>query len=162
MAKNLQISSYVLDMMIFHAEKDYPNETCGIVIGPRGKNNALGVFPVANLQDALHLKDPARYPRKATTAYHMDPDGVRIVEKEAASQGFEIKVYYHSHPDHGVYFSEEDKAMACPWGEPVNPDIGFLVIGVDQGKATAASLFYWEKEKQDFLERKLKLHAPLA
>jgi proteasome lid subunit RPN8/RPN11 len=162
MSKDLQISSYVLDMMAFHAEKDYPNETCGIVIGPKGKSNAIGVFPIRNLQDQLHAQDPERYPRKATTAYQMDPDGVRIVEKEAASKDFEVKLYYHSHPDHGVYFSEEDKAMACPWGEPSDPNIGFLVIGVTKGKVDAASLFYWEEKKKDFLERKLRLNAEHA
>jgi proteasome lid subunit RPN8/RPN11 len=162
MSKDLQISPYVLDMMAFHAEKDYPNEACGIVIGPQGKTNAIGVFPIRNLQNELHAQDPERYPRNATTAYQMDPEGVRIVEKEAASKSFEIKLYYHSHPDHGVYFSEEDKAMACPWGEPNDPRVGFLVIGVEQGKASAASLFYWDERTQDFSERKLKRNAESA
>jgi len=162
MAKNLQISSYVLDMMIYHAEKDYPNETCGMVIGPKGKENAIGVFPIPNLQDELHARDPERYPRKATSAYQMDPKEVRIVEKEAASKGFELKILYHSHPDHGVYFSEEDKAMACPWGEPSDFNVGYLVIGVEKGKANGASLFYWDEDKKDFFERKLKLNSPLA
>ena len=68
-------------MMCHHAEKDYPNEACGIVIGPKGKPNAIGVFPIPNLQDELHAQDPERFPRRATTAYQMDPEGVRIVEK---------------------------------------------------------------------------------
>lgn len=162
MSRDLEISSYVLDMMIYRAEKDYPRETCGIVIGPKDKKRAIGVFPVQNLQDDLHQEDPERYPRDAKTAYHMDPREVKIVEKEAASKGFDIKIYYHSHPDHGIYFSEEDKAMACPWGEPNDPDVGFVVIGVDNGKNSGASLFYWSDEKKDFLERKLKISSPTA
>ncbi len=148
--------------MIHHAEKDYPNETCGMVIGPKGINKAIGVFPIKNIQDELHLKDPERYPRKANTAYFMDPAEVKIVEKEAADKDFEVKIYYHSHPDHGVYFSEEDKAMACPWGEPNDPNISFLVIGVDKGKTQGASLFYWDESKKDFAERKLKLEQELV
>lgn len=162
MSKNVQISGYVLDMMRFHAEKDYPNETCGMVIGPKTIDKAIGVFPIPNIQNELHEKDPEKYSRTAATAYFMEPGEVRVVEKEAASKGFEVKIYYHSHPDHGVYFSEEDKAMACPWGEPNDPNISFLVIGVDQGKTSGASLFYWDDAKKDFLERKLKLNAPLA
>ena len=162
MAKDLQISSYVLDMMIHHAEKDYPNETCGMVIGPKDKKKAIGVFPIKNLQDELNQQDPERYPRNAKTAYHMDPRGIKIVEKEAKSKGFDIKIYYHSHPDHGIYFSEEDKAMACPWGEPNDPKVGFMVIGVEKGKNIGASLFYWDGEKKDFLERKLKINSPMA
>lgn len=149
-------------MMIFHAEKDYPEETCGILLGPQEIDKAIGVFPIKNIQNELHEKDPERYSREAKTAYFMDPKEVKIVEKEAKDKDFEVKIYYHSHPDHGVYFSEEDKAMACPWGEPNDPNVGFLVIGVDQGKTKGASLFSWSEDKKDFLERKLKLNAPLA
>lgn len=151
-----------MDMMIHHAEMDYPNETCGIVLGPRGTEKAIGVFPIKNIQDELHQKDPEKYSRKATTAYFMDPQQVKIVEKEAADKDFEIKIYYHSHPDHGVYFSEEDKAMACPWGEPNDPNVSFLIIGVGKRKAVGASLFYWNWDKKDFLERKLKLNAEMV
>ena len=83
MKRDLQISSLVLDMMIGHAEREYPNEACGIVLGPKGKEIAFGVFPIRNIQDELHAADPARYPRSATTAYQMDPKEVRIVEREA-------------------------------------------------------------------------------
>ncbi len=162
MSKDIQISSYVLDMMIFHAQKDYPHEACGIVLGPKGIDKAIGVFPIPNIQDKLHAKDPKRYPRQATTAYFMDPRQVQIVEHEAKDKDFEIKIYFHSHPDHGVYFSEEDKAMACPWGEPLDPKVSYLVIGVSQGKADGASLYYWNEAKQDFSERKLKLNAETA
>lgn len=160
--KDLQITSYVMDMMIQHAEKEYPNECCGIVIGPKGIHKAIGVFPIKNIQNELHAKDPERYPREAKTAYFMDPKEVKIVEKEAVDKDFEIKIYYHSHPDHGVYFSDEDKAMACPWGEPNDPNISFLVIGVDKGETQGASLFYWNDTKKDFLERKLKLGQELV
>lgn len=162
MAKGLQISGYVLDMMTQHAEREYPNEACGMVMGPKDKKNAIGVFPVTNIQNELHEKDPQKYTRNAKTAYFMDPTQVKIVEKEAASNNFNIKIYYHSHPDHGVYFSEEDKAMACPWGEPNDPEVGFVVIGVEKGRTTGASLFYWDDAKQDYLERKLKMNSPLA
>jgi proteasome lid subunit RPN8/RPN11 len=156
MQRDLQISSYVLDMMILRAEKEYPNEACGIVIGPKGIQKAIGVFPIPNIQDELHAQDPQRYPRQAKTAYQMDPKEVKIVEKEAASKDFETKLFYHSHPDHGVYFSEEDKAIACPWGEPSFPEVGHVVISVEKGKAVAASEFFWNPEKKDFEERKLR------
>lgn len=154
--RDLQISSYVLDMMLRHGEREYPHEACGIVIGPKGKNAAIGVFPIKNIQNELHQKDPQRYPRDAKTAYQMDSREVKIVEREAESKGFELKLFYHSHPDHGVYFSDEDKAMACPWGEPSYPEVGHVVVSVNAGAAVAASEFYWSPEKQDFLERILK------
>jgi len=156
MKRDLKISSYVLDQMILHGQREYPNEACGIVIGPKGKKIALGVFPIKNIQDDLHRKDPVRYPREAKTAYQMDPVGVKIVEKEAEDKGFEIKLFYHSHPDHGVYFSEEDQAMACPWGEPSYPEVGHVVISVEKGEGKAASEFYWNPDEKKFEERKLR------
>jgi len=162
MENKLQISGYVLDMMIFHAEKDYPNETCGIVIGPKGIQKAIGVFPVKNIQEEMHSKDPEGYPREAKTAYFMDPKEMKIVQKEAESKGFEVKIYYHSHCDRGVYFSDEDKKRACLWGGPNNPRISFLVVGVDQGKAFSASLFFWDGEENNFRERRLKMDRPIA
>jgi len=162
MSKDVEISSYVLDMMIHHAEKQYPNEACGIVMGPKGKKKAIGVFPIKNIQDQLHEKDPEKYTRNAATAYFMDPKELKIVEKEAADKDFDFKLIYHSHPDHGVYFSDEDKAMACPWGEPNDPNLGHVVLGVEKGKIFGASLFYWSEGDKDFLERKLKLESELA
>src|SRR4051794_15007180 len=114
-------SEYVLRQICLHAEREYPNEACGMIIGPIGKEHAIGVFPIRNIQDDLHQKEPEKYSRDARTAYYMDPKQQRIVEKEAKEKGFDLKVIYHSHPDHDVYFSEEDKLMAGPWGEPNNP-----------------------------------------
>ena len=57
-----------------------------MIIRPKGKENAIGIFPIRNIQDELHQSDPAKYPREAKTAYYMDPDQVKIVEKRAASK----------------------------------------------------------------------------
>jgi proteasome lid subunit RPN8/RPN11 len=151
------ISEYVLKQICLHAEREYPNEACGMIIGPKDKENAIGVFPIRNIQDELHRSDPAKFPREAKTAYYMDPDQVKIVEKEAASKNFEAKVIYHSHPDHEVYFSEEDRYLAAPWGEPNLPGLSWIVISVQKGKAAALSEFAWDPEKKDYVERKLEI-----
>lgn len=153
-----QLSEYVLEQICLHAEREYPKEACGMILGPQGKDHAIGVFPIKNIQDELHGQDPEKYPRTAKTAYYMDPGQMRTVEKEAASKQFELKVIYHSHPDHEVYFSEEDKLMAAPWGEPNNPHLTWIVISVINGKAKKASAFVWDELKKDYSEKKLALH----
>lgn len=152
-----QISDYVLKQVCLHAEREYPNEACGMILGPSGKDNAIGVFPIRNIQDDLHAKDPEKYPRAARTAYYMDPQQQQIVEKEAKNKNFDVKVIYHSHPDHEVYFSDEDKYMAGPWGEPNNPALAWVVVSVKNGKAQGASEFVWDVEKKDYVERKLEV-----
>lgn len=154
--RDLKINAYVINQVMALSEKAYPEEACGIIIGPKGKNDAIGVFPVKNIQNDLHEKDPQRYPRDAKTAYNMDPRDFKLVETECALKNFEFKIFYHSHPDHGVYFSDEDKEIAAPWGEPSFPEVGHMVVSVEKGQATGASEFYWNDEKKDFVERKLR------
>lgn len=156
------ISEYVLKQVCQLSEKAYPSEACGIIIGPKQHHNAIGVFPIKNIQDELHEKDAEKYPRTSKNAYYMCPTEMKKIEKEAEHKGFEFKVIFHSHPDHGVYFSDEDKLMAAPWGEPNNPNLHWLVVSVGHGKATAASLFSWDDEKKDYIERKMSLHGASA
>jgi len=151
-------SEYVLKQICLHAEREYPSEACGMIIGPIHKPHAIGVFPIKNIQDELHRQDPQKYSRDSRTAYYIDPKQQKIVEKEAVSKGFEVKVIYHSHPDHEVYFSEEDQLMAGPWGEPNNPKLAWVVISVDKGKAKALSEFLWDEEKKCYVETKLSNH----
>jgi [CysO sulfur-carrier protein]-S-L-cysteine hydrolase len=152
-----QFSDYVLRQIRLHAEREYPREACGMIIGPLGKEHAIGVFPIRNIQDELHAKEPQKYTRDSKTAYYMDPREQRIVEKEAKEKGFEVKVIYHSHPDHEVYFSEEDRYLAAPWGEPNHPNLSWVVISVVKGAAKAMSEFAWDPEKKDYAERKLEI-----
>lgn len=153
--RDLKINSYVIKQVLELCEKAYPEEACGIIIGPKDKNDAIGIFPVKNIQNELHAKDPERYPRDAKTAYNMDPKDFALVETECKIKDFEYKIFYHSHPDHGVYFSDEDKEIAAPWGEPSFPEVGHMVVSVEKGKAQGASEFYWEDETKEFVERKL-------
>ena len=152
-----QFSEYVLRQICLHAEREFPREACGMIIGPLGKEHAIGIFPIRNIQDELHAEQPEKYTRDAKTAYYMDPTEQKIVEAEAKDKDFEVKVIYHSHPDHDVYFSDEDRYLAAPWGEPNHPNLSWIVISVKQGKAAALSEFAWDAEKKDYVERKLEI-----
>lgn len=151
----LQLTQELLNQMYAEGEKTYPEEGCGLLIGKSldGKREAIEFIPCQNLQNEVHEKDPERYPRDAKTAYTIDPKKFAEIEKQAKDQGQEIIAIFHSHPEHGVYFSEEDKNMAAPWGEPLFPNLSYVVISVYDGKVKNCSDFYWDKEKQDFIEK---------
>ncbi len=84
------------------AEREYPYECCGFVIGdPNGEE----VRPIANIQNEKHAANPAAYPRDARTAYLMDPRAQLAVLNEIDRRGLQLRVVYHSHPDHDAYFS---------------------------------------------------------
>ncbi len=145
----ISLSEKLLNEIFEESQKAYPREACGVVVGDHSRK-ATQVFACRNLQDDLHAKDPERYPRTAETAYAMDPEGYKKAEEAALKTGQKIIGIYHSHPDHGVYFSDEDKAMAAPWGEPLFPDISYIVVAVDKGEVTKASDFIWDGK--DFSE----------
>ena len=101
-----------------HAEESFPDECCGVVIAD-GVNER--VQRLENIQNKLHALDPETYPRTAVIAYAMDPKELELVIDNAARDGAKLKAFYHSHPDHEAYFSDEDKAFASPFGEPTFP-----------------------------------------
>ena len=147
------VNKLLLQKIFEESCRCYPEEACGFVLGKGGE--ASEVIPVKNIQNELHAKDPKRYPRDAKIAYTIDPREMDQIQKKVASSGQTIVSIFHSHPEHGVYFSEEDKGMAAPWGEPLFPELSYLVVSVYAGEVKNASEFYWDKNKKDFTERKI-------
>ncbi len=111
---------------------------------------------MANVYDRYHGVDPERFPRTSKTAYLFDPREWLQVTEQAERQNERVACIFHSHGDVGAYFSQEDRAMAAPDGITLFPDVSYLVVAVDQGRATWARLFWWNGS--DFAER----HVPLA
>lgn len=156
----LQIGKELMEQIFAECRKRYPEEACGfVIVSPEGApsegRKATRVVPAVNIQNAVHTRDPKRYPRDAKTAYSIDPKEWDRVKQEAERDGEIIVAIFHSHPEHDVYFSAEDKGMAAPWGEPLFPDQSYLVISVYGGKIKGASEFYWDGSKKDFVEKKI-------
>lgn len=135
------------------AEADYPRETCGILLGPKGEpGKVTALRPCRNLQDQFHAADPVNFHRTAGTAYFMDPGDLLRIQKEAREKHCEMRVIYHSHINAGAYFSEEDQRIALSEGEPVYPGVAYLVISVVKGRTGKAALFQWDPRTKTFLE----------
>ena len=71
-----------MDAIVAQAEREFPFECCGFIIGD---NTVEEVRPIANIQNAMHAKDPAAFPRDARTAFLMDPKEHLAVMNEARS-----------------------------------------------------------------------------
>lgn len=136
------------------AEKTYPEECCGMVVGkPEDFLTTARIIPVKNVQNLYHEQEPRNFPRTAHSAYFMDPHALLEIQKELRVSEEKIGVFYHSHPDAAARFSPEDKKAALMNGEPVYPDVDYLVVSVAQGKAEEWRLFRWDEKRKDFLER---------
>ena len=136
-----------------HAIEEYPSECCGIIIGRAGSDSGDILYRCKNIQDELHEKDPARFKRNARTAYYIDPKELMGIQRDAERLGMVVKVFYHSHPEHEAYFSEEDQRMALFDGEPLYPHARYLVVSVYDRKVKKEAFFSWDPETQTFPEQ---------
>ena len=96
-----------------HAQETFPEECCGVIFSAGTTDQ---VVRVKNIQNRLHALDPQTYSRTATIAYAMDPLELDSVIRQGEERGRRLKAFYHSHPNHDAYFSDEDKAFASPFG----------------------------------------------
>jgi proteasome lid subunit RPN8/RPN11 len=133
-----------------HAVQEYPHEACGILLGKPDSEKDDELFKCTNIQNKMHELDPETFTRDARTAYYIDPKELMSIFKKAESEGLSVKMFYHSHPDHDAYFSEEDKKMALFDGEPVYPDARYMVISVYNKEVKDKAVFEWNSESKTF------------
>ncbi len=146
----LPLSKDKLDKVRQHALAEYPCECCGIIIGFPETTEKDILFRCTNIQNKLHAMDPKVHPRDARTAYNIDPRELMKVLKEAEAKRMSIKAFYHSHPDHDAYFSEEDRKMAMFDEDPTYPDAAYLVVSVCDGKIKDEAWFAWNTATGSF------------
>ena len=145
----LNLGQKAWEEMVRHAVETFPEECCGVILYNGASDE---VFRCRNIQNTLHALDPETYPRDATIAYAMDPKELESIIHEAKSTGAKIKAFYHSHPGHEAYFSQEDRAFATPFGEPTYPESAQIVISIYDRTVKRISAYAWSEEKKDFVE----------
>ena len=145
------------DRMVAQAEREFPFECCGFIIGDRSATEELR--PITNIQNRRHAEDPESFSRDARTAFLMEAREHLSVMNEIDRRKLDLIAVYHSHPDHDAYFSATDRAQACSFdpGEPDYPDTAHIVISVRAGKFARAAAFRWDAAAGDFVETELKL-----
>jgi [CysO sulfur-carrier protein]-S-L-cysteine hydrolase len=145
-----------LDQIVAHAEREFPFECCGFIIGDA---MTAEVRPITNIQNQKHAENPAVFVRDARTAFLMDPKAHLAVMNEIDRRKLELAAVYHSHPDHDAYFSPTDRAQACTFdpGEPDYPGTVYIVLSVKSGQFVRAAAFAWDPQRSDFAETELKI-----
>lgn len=122
------------------ARRCYPEESCGLLLGPADAAVCDEARPCANQQNRMHALDPERFARDATTAYCLSLKDIRVLEDSVGSAR-PVKIIYHSHVDRGAYFSDEDKRAALFFdGTPTYP-VDYLVISCHRDGVRGARLF---------------------
>ncbi|MEO1634537.1 MAG: M67 family metallopeptidase [Cyanobacteria bacterium J06631_9] len=131
----LVLTKQHLSDMSAHAERVYPEECCGLILGQlRSK-----VDPVQKQLVRLELltndwtEDVLEQTLEEDTLtkrrrYWIDPKEMLRVQREARDEGLNIIGVYHSHPDHVAVPSDCDRTLA--W-----PDYAYVIVSVCNGKA---------------------------
>ncbi len=124
-----------LALIYAQARREYPKECCGYILESIDQRPGQ-VIPCTNRQDQLHAYDPKLHPRDATRAYSIE--GAELLR---LARSFDAPpravIIYHSHPDVGAYFSDEDVRAADAAGYPVD----YLVVDTQATGVLEAKLF---------------------
>jgi proteasome lid subunit RPN8/RPN11 len=94
----LNVTGQQLKAMRRHAEKDYPKESCGLMLGIRNGNSREVV-------DVVPCENASFSPR---TRYEIDVRELVGVQRKGRGRGLEIVGIYHSHPEHEAKWSATD------------------------------------------------------
>ena len=121
----IEIESEPWQIMVRHAEKIYPNECCGAMLGHTQGEKKL-------VTKALALENA--WAGEQAEHYELLPEDLLRADKEARSRGLDLIGIFHSHPDCDAYFSETDLKNSCPW-------YSFVVLSVQKGQFHHAKSF---------------------
>ena len=122
-----------------HGAEGYPNEICGIMLGPQGDHTVTEVRRARNI-----------ITERSRDRYEIDPlDHIRI-QREADDAGLDIVGYYHSHPDHPARASVFDTERA--WAGYV-----YVIVSIESGKPVDANAFVAEQDGGPFHPEPLEI-----
>lgn len=113
------------ETMVLHAERTYPNECCGAMLGHIEGDKKI-VTRAVPLENAFTGEQRERYEIRSVD--------LLAAEKAARQDGLDLIGIFHSHPDCEPYFSETDLRNSCPW-------FSFIVLSIKRGKFDHAISF---------------------
>jgi len=95
----LRISSQHVEAILEQSRVEYPDECCGVILGPEGSDRAEILKPMIN---AAH----------SPTFYEFDSKDLLALYRELDDNSQEIVVVYHSHTETQAFPSRTDIAYA--------------------------------------------------
>lgn len=133
----IEITETVAASITQHAERDYPHECGGMLIGrfDEGKKTVVETFPLENARE-----EEARHNRVLIL-----PKDVLRAERYARENGLDVVGYYHSHPDDRAVPSQYDLDHALPvWS--------YVIASVIEGKVVDIRSWEMENDRSRFNE----------
>ena len=106
----MRIDAALLERIVAHARRDFPNECCGMVAVRDGR--AVAIHEATNV---------------AASPLRFEVDGREILRAQDAfeDEGAELGAIYHSHTRSEPYPSQTDVNFAAGW-----PGVEWLIVGL--------------------------------
>ena len=138
----LVLSKELVEQIEREGAAAYPNECCGLLVGPVQPKAVQRIVPMPNVFDPVE-----RYHR-----FSIDPLTMARVEEEAAAAGHALIGFYHSHPDHPARPSEYDRTHVPPWSF-----YSHVIVSIEKGKPAAMTSWVFNEETEQFDEQQIDL-----
>lgn len=139
------LNEQILNAITAHAERDYPHECGGMLIGQFSddRKTVIETFPLENARE-----EDARHDRILIL-----PKDVLRAERYAREKKLDVVGYYHSHPDDKAVPSQYDLDHALPvWS--------YVIASVIEGKVVDIRSWEMENDRSKFNEEKLERRRP--
>ena len=137
----IKLTEAIVDEIKRHAERDYPHECGGMLIGRflDGTKEVTETFPLEN------AREDSRHNRVLLL-----PKDVLRAERYARENKLDVVGYYHSHPNAPAVPSQYDLDHALPvWS--------YVIVSVKDGKAVDVRSWEMEDDRSRFNEEKIEI-----
>lgn len=122
----LKINQHDYNAIRQHGEETYPHECCGVLLGHSGGDSRT----VEKTVRCGNTRSDSPHNR-----YHIAPQELVRIQRQARDAGLEIVGFYHSHPDHPARWSQTDLVEAHWIG------CSYVIASVEKGTATILNSF---------------------
>jgi proteasome lid subunit RPN8/RPN11 len=154
----LHLCSEHRQSILAHAERAYPEECCGLLLGKLNRTDAgaqilIEVWQTENRWQAGQANEEGLAPGFAdknspneedltkSRRYWIDPRDMLKAQRYGRDRQLDIIGIYHSHPDHAALPSECDRVFA--W-----PQYAYVIVSVHQGAAQDLRCWSLDADRQ--------------
>jgi proteasome lid subunit RPN8/RPN11 len=146
----IKLGAELYEEIVRHAEREYPRECCGLLVGRIEEGGRTRVIEVTHPVENTFEDEGEHYHRMA-----ISPLEYARAERTHAARGMGVVGNYHSHPDHPAVPSRFDLEHLAPW-----PTMSYIVVSVVGGKAADVRSWELEPDRSRFNEEEVVRHAP--